>query len=151
MSQQCTTIMAQQALAHVFLRTGVAILGLGHGLLTRSYARSFRENFKWGPGRVAYLYSLIRGHPILPQGYSPKHLLWTLNFLLSYEKERRRCHSMKADWKTIRKFVWPTIIVISTLVPRFVSAICSLLTMRIIKILFLNDSHKDSMGKQTHW
>ena len=118
-----TTIIPQQALADVFLKTGTAILGLRHGLSTRSYAQSFRDNFKWGPGRAAYLYSLIERHPILPRGYGPKHLLWTLYFLVSYEKERRRCHYMKADRKTIRKFVWPTIIVISTLVPRFVSTI----------------------------
>lgn len=123
MSSSSSKTTPQQTLAGVFLQTGVALLGLRKGLLARSYVQKFRDNFKWGPGRTAYLYSLIKMHRILPRGYRPKHLLWTLNFLLTYEKERRRCLTMKADRKTMRKFVWPTIFVISTLVPRFVSLI----------------------------
>jgi hypothetical protein len=122
----------EQMLAYQFLITGMAMLRVKwHHLSLASRARRFRDNFKWGPGRLAHLYMLIKNHPILRglvRRYEPKDLLWTFYFLLSSAPERRICTILGADRKTIRKIKWPTIIAIASLAPELVSAILSLLS-----------------------
>jgi hypothetical protein len=115
----------EHALGHQFLKTGSAMLRLDKKDISEaSRARRFRENFKWGPGRLAYLLMLIKNHPVvrgLVQHYQPKHLLWTFYFLSSNATERRIGVTLGADRKTIRKIKWPTIIAIASLAPNFVS------------------------------
>jgi hypothetical protein len=115
----------QQALALEFLNVGCAMIKIPVGRSQRSRAAKFRHNFKWGPGRLAYLYSKIHLNPILPRGstgrYEVKHLLWTFYFLYDNGVERRRCYPMKTDRKTIRKYAWPTVYVIASLARSFVS------------------------------
>ena len=41
-----------------------------------------------------------------PLGSAPKHLLWSLSFLKEYSHEHYRRAIFKADEKTIRKWTW---------------------------------------------
>ncbi len=118
----------EQNLANQFLLAGSRMLRLNTRDISEvSRARRFRENFKWGPGRLAYLYTLIKDLQVLRglvhDHYQPKHLLWTFYFLCSYATERRMCIVLGADRKTIRKITWPTIIAIASLAPNFVSCL----------------------------
>ena len=108
-------------LTREFLEIGREILGLDPATCIATRLEKFRHNFKYMPARCAIIFSLTRNHPTLPKGYEPKHLLWTLYFLLTYTTERRLCCVLKADRKTIRKYTWPTITAIACLVPNFVS------------------------------
>jgi hypothetical protein len=81
----------------------------------------FRSNFKYSPSRCAFLYRYIRNDPVLPDGYGPQHLLWTLYFILTYAPERCLCCILNADRKTIRKYTWPTITALARLARQYVS------------------------------
>lgn len=72
------------------------------------------------PERCSFMFTRIRLHPAIPDKYEPKHLLWTLYFLLTYATERRLCCILRADRKTIRKYTWPTITAISSLAQRYI-------------------------------
>jgi hypothetical protein len=117
---------AEKALALHFLRVGSAMLGLNKKDISEaSRAQRFRDNFKWGPGRLAFLYVKIYEHPLLrglDLPYQPKHLLWTFFFLFTYATERRICVALNADRKTVRKVTWPTIMAIASLSSEFVSS-----------------------------
>ena len=102
----------------VFLKAGSEILRINHH--TR-LLQLFQYNFKYSPSRCAVIFLSIRGDRLLPQGYEPKHLLWTLYFLVTYVTERQLCCILHADRKTIRKYLWPTISAIARLLPRHVS------------------------------
>jgi hypothetical protein len=108
-------------LTRLFFDIGGDILGIGPRSSVDTRLRMFQSNFKYSPSRCAYLYRCIRNHPSLPEGYGPKHLLWTLYFLLTYATERRLCCILRADRKTIRKYTWPTITAIANLARHFVS------------------------------
>lgn len=43
---------------------------------------------------------------VVPQGGSPKHLLWALSFLRSYENETSFARTFNCEAKTARKWVW---------------------------------------------
>lgn len=49
----------------------------------------------------------------LPNGAEPKHLLWCLFFLKQYQPEHVRRVILKADEKTIRKWTWSLITLLS--------------------------------------
>lgn len=118
-------VSSENALARHFFSVGSAMLGLNKkDISDKSRAQRFRDNFKWGPGRLAFLYLQIKDHPMLrglDVQYKPKHLLWTFFFLSCYATERRICVALNADRKTVRKVTWPTIIAISALASEFVS------------------------------
>jgi hypothetical protein len=118
-------VSAEKALAFYFLRVGSAMLGLNKKDISEaSRAQRFRDNFKWGPSRLAFLYLRIKEHPLLrglDVQYQPKHLLWTFFFLFTYATERRICVALNADRKTVRKVTWPTIMAIASLSSEFVS------------------------------
>ena len=92
------------------------------GYCTTALVEKFCCNFKYSPSRCAYIYSRIINKSEIPDGYEPKHLLWTLHFLLTYATERRMCCFFKADRKTIRKYTWPTISAIASLHRQYVSS-----------------------------
>lgn len=130
-------------LTREFLEVGTKILGLDARSRMSTVLELFRSNFKYSPSRCAFLFERIIHHPILPTGYEPKHLLWTLHFLLTYAKERRMCCFLKADRKTIRKYTWPTITAIASLSHQYVSfhathpteRMSYLLTTLIVRVL----------------
>ncbi len=117
-------VRTQVELAQRFLKTGIEILGVNMASSSMTTVLSvYRYNFKYSPARCAFLFLRIRGHPILPDEFEPKHLLWTLYFLLTYGTERRLCCIFKADRKTIRKYTWPTISALASLADVYVSRI----------------------------
>jgi hypothetical protein len=107
-----------------FLRCSNDLLGIPDNASHRKKTVAFRDCFKVTPGRCSELFPLIRHHPALPDDVSlaPKHLLWTLHFMHTYGAERQRQYVMKADRRTIRKFVWPVIIALADLESQFVSS-----------------------------
>ena len=104
-----------------FLTAGTTILGLDPRSKVTTLIELFRSNFKYSPSRCAFLFLRIVHNPVLPDAYEPKHLLWTLNFLLTYATERRMCCFLRADRKTIRKYTWPTIAALASLSQQYVS------------------------------
>ena len=75
------------------------------------------------------MFALIRG--VMSPDYRPKHLLWTLCFLLTCDCERRLALFLGTNRNTLRKFTWPTIVAISKLSETVVSChvvclICSI-------------------------
>lgn len=114
-----TNITWFQLTRHI-LQVGAEILGLEAQTRMTSVAESFRYNFKYGPRRCAFLFVMTRHLPMIPDGYQPKHLLWTLYFLLTYQTERRLCCVFRADRKTIRKYTWPIINAIASLSRQYV-------------------------------
>ena len=108
-------------LTREFLKAGCEILRIDHRARVTTTLAKFRYNFKYTPERCSYLFVRICNHPAIPDNYEPKHLLWTLYFLLTYATERRMCCIFQADRKTIRKYTWPTITAIARLAPRYVS------------------------------
>ena len=107
-------------LSRHFLQVGADILGIEARASVTSLLESFRSNFKYGPARCAFLFIQTRQLPLIPNGYQPKHLLWTLYFLLTYATERRLCCVLRTDRKTIRKYTWPIISAIASLAPTLV-------------------------------
>lgn len=103
-----------------FMRTGLSIVHVDPGIRVARQLEIFRSNFKYTPSRCVFIFFQIRHLPMIPEGYEPKHLLWTLYFLLTYLTGRRLCHVLSADPKTLRKYIWTTIDAIASLAPNFV-------------------------------
>jgi hypothetical protein len=84
---------------------------LGH-LLTRhklegsseTGIRKFREFFGCSPEICSMVWNLLRDH--IPVYGTPSHLLWALLFLKRYLTEHVMSSLIGADEKTIRKWVW---------------------------------------------
>lgn len=137
-----------QVMTRSFFITGTEILGLN----SRSQSLTtlldvYQHNFKYSPSRCAFLFLRIRGNPFLPDEFEPKHLLWTLYFLLTYSTERRLCCILKADRKTIRKYTWPTISALASLADDYVSGM-----VVICNVTPINDaSFRRSFWKPLKW
>ena len=58
----------------------------------------------------------------MPDGAKPKHLLWALMKLNLYETDKRQAVSIKADPKTLRKWVWAMLEAIVSIENMVVSA-----------------------------
>ena len=83
-------------------------------------ARHFREFFGTSLVVVEKVWELLDTDFLLPDGYSPKHLLWALHFMKVYPKQSVGCTTVGAsegavDPKTHRKWVWAFIDVIAEL------------------------------------
>ena len=134
-----------------FLTAGTTILGLDPRSKVTTLIELFRSNFKYSPSRCAFLFLHIIDNPVLPDAYEPKHLLWTLNFLLTYATERRMCCFLRADRKTIRKYTWPTISALASLSRQHVSLLNKLPNSKmsfLIELIIILIVFKDSLGKQ---
>ena len=123
MNEKISKYPSQQNL-HM-LDIGVEILGLNPHVCIKTRLDAFRSNFKYSPTRCWYIFLLIRKKTILPSGYEPKHVLWTMYFLTTYATERRLCFILHADRATIRKYTWPTIAGIAHLSRIFASNLSS--------------------------
>lgn len=66
--------------------------------------RRFKSFFGITPKVCSIVWEKIRHDR--PIGFSPKHLLWGLNFLKQYTNEENRHSIFQADEKTIRKWTW---------------------------------------------
>lgn len=84
---------------------------LGHGLSghnlrnsERVGMRRYKAMFGVTPNVCHIIWKLIQ--PNLPKGSVPIHLLWALYFLKNYNSEEVNRVVLRADEKTIRKWVW---------------------------------------------
>ena len=68
--------------------------------------RQFRANFGCSSRVCAFLWNCLVVKGILPSGFLPKHLLWTLVFLKLYCSETTLAILCGCDEKMLRKWVW---------------------------------------------
>ena len=107
--------------ARDFLVVGLGILHVSPRLSVEHSWKAFMSNFKVDPHRCKQIYMLICNVECLPSSFEAKHLLWTLYFLHTYEKERRICYILGTDRKTYCKYIWPCVTAISSILPMIVS------------------------------
>ncbi len=96
-----------------FLKIGNTITKTKSGQKLSTKARRFKSHF----GVTPFVCSII-WHKIFdkaPDDYKPKHLLWGLNFLKQYTTEHTRHSLFGADEKTIRKWTWITVELMSSM------------------------------------
>jgi len=145
-TMRCQTLASRTRLNANFLKIGMDILGVDSSKCIASKFEYYKSFFKYDPARCAYIYLLIRNSILLPFGFQPKHVLWTLYFLTTYATERHMCVILKTDRVTIRKYIWPTISAIAALKRRFVSNTCSF--SLFLLCLTQYNPVEDSMGEQ---
>lgn len=75
--------------------------------------RRFKSHFGVTPFVCAIIWDKIFGEA--PNDYKPKYLLWGLNFLKHYSNEHTRHSLLRADEKTIRKWTWITVKLMSSM------------------------------------
>jgi len=140
-------------LTRCFLKTGIEILGVNPASSNMTTVLdAFKYNFKYSPSRCAFIYIRLLGNPLLPDEYQPKHLLWTIYFLLTYGTERRLCHILRADRKTIRKYTWSTIAAIASLEDDYVSDIRHRVTVELcLTSTYWTLTCADLLGESVHW
>jgi hypothetical protein len=68
--------------------------------------RRFRANLGCSSRVCSYVWNRIVAKGILPKGFLPTHLLWTLVFLKLYCCETILAILCGCDEKTLRKWVW---------------------------------------------
>lgn len=75
--------------------------------------RRFKCFFGVSPGVCSIIWDNVSSMVI--QGSQPKHLLWALNFMKRYTDEHTRRVLFKCDEKTLRKWSWHFVELISNL------------------------------------
>ena len=126
--------------------------------------RDFREYFGTHVLNVLYLWELIVGLDMVPDGGSHHNLLWALHYMKAYPKTRAMCSTCGGvDPKTMRKWVWEFITAIAGLEeilvsPRIVFApsllvivcvICTTTSELTSGLLFVDFSCQDLLGEET--
>lgn len=87
----------------VFRQIGCRFAGIvDNGSWTDWHRRKWVSLFGIAPLNCSNIWSDI----VIPQGGNPKHLLWALAFLRSYENETSFARSCGCEPKTARKWVW---------------------------------------------
>lgn len=91
--------------------TKESFIKLGNQYTESSMARSakvalrrFKSFFGAPPSVCSIIWDKIKNQ--VPVGGEPKHLLWSLLFLKQYTDEHTRRSIVGADEKTIRKWTW---------------------------------------------
>lgn len=79
----------------------------------KSNLRRFKSFFGVNPDICLIIWDMIKSEA--PLHSKPKHLLWCLNFLKQYSTEHERRSIFKADEKTIRKWTWIFVELLSNL------------------------------------
>ncbi len=87
-----------------FLALGNQISNTKKGQKESTKTRRFKSFFGVTPHVCSIVWTKIFG--VAPIGFQPKHLLWGLTFLKQYPNEHNRHSTLKADEKTIRKWTW---------------------------------------------
>lgn len=75
--------------------------------------RRFKSFFGVTPNVCSIIWKKLQNE--LPDGAEPKHLLWCLLFLKQYSNEHNRHSILGADEKTIRKWTWTFIELLSNM------------------------------------
>ena len=106
-----------------FFRVGNVLIGAKRERRTAAAAvERFKAFFKVHPRRCAEIFALIRNKmPENRKNIQPKHLLWTLHFMLTYDIERRIAPKLGTNRNTLREWIWPIMIAIAGLKDEVVS------------------------------
>lgn len=99
--------------ASIFLKIGNRITKTKCGQKTSTKTRRFKSHFGVTPFVCSIIWMKIIEQA--PDDYKPKHLLWGLNFLKTYTDEHARHSLFGADEKTIRKWTWVTVKLMSSM------------------------------------
>jgi len=88
----------------------VTFLEMGHEIVGSRYfsETSAREDFMAWYGTEPLVVALLWRYlaPLVVRECKPKHLLWALHFLKSYDVERNTSRFFRVDRKTYRKWSW---------------------------------------------
>ena len=82
----------------------VKILNLNEKLCKNTLKEKFRCHIGCSFEVCADAWNRMVERDSLPSGAKPKHLLWTLMFLMLYDTQRRSSVVLNSDKKTIRKW-----------------------------------------------
>lgn len=96
-----------------FLQLGSQISKTKRGQKESTKTRRFKSFFGITPYVCSVAWTKIVD--IAPFGFQPKHLLWGLTFLKQYTSEHNRHSTLTADEKTIRKWTWIAVKLLSGL------------------------------------
>jgi hypothetical protein len=105
-----------------FLKLGHDIVGQPRtAYLLRGIRDKFMSLYGTEPVVAALLWDLLPDHVKEKPGCEPKHLLWALNFLKSYDTAINNGICFRCDETTFQKWTWYLLKHIKTLTPQIVS------------------------------
>ncbi len=114
--------------------TYVSIMNYATTIIGRFSHRRFVGTFGTSISVASYLWYLLQD--TRPRGSSCKHMLWALMFLKTYDTEHQIHNVLQVDEKTMRKWVWKFIDLISNLdIVRFFRCIFFLRHMTCVDLL----------------
>ena len=97
--------------SEAFTDIGKRIMRRNEGIGKKTFERRFVSNFgmssEWVPLLWWLLMTNIPDFPI--SGVEPRHLMWTLLFMKTYDTEARLAAQCECDEKTLRKWIWRVI------------------------------------------
>lgn len=99
-------------LTNLFWMEGLAIIKHKAQNSTMTGYRKYITFFGVSPNVCAVAWKLLKRKP---QGSQPKHLLWSLLFLKTYNKEHVNASLAGADEKTFREWSWKFVKMLSDL------------------------------------
>lgn len=89
---------------HIFLKLGNVYTETKATASKHVAIRRFKSFFGVTPRVSSLIWDKLEN--AVPSGGTPMHLLWSLNFLKQYSVEHCRRSTFHADEKTIRKWTW---------------------------------------------
>ena len=111
--------------SEVFLAIGKRIMRREEGTGKKLFNRRFVSNFGMSSEWIPLLWWLLMTN--LPDfsasGVEPRHIMWTLFFMKTYETEARLAAQCECDEKTLRKWIWRVIDHLAALSVHLVSVI----------------------------
>ena len=119
--------------------------------------RFFLSLFGVSSNVVSQLWNLIENQGSHPKGFSPTHLLWTMCFIKVYGREETLSTLFGCDEKTMRKWVWIGLSIISDIDSLVCSILCdsdcntsTVVTLNEFFSFFLLGFILDQVGKQIY-
>lgn len=104
--------LSMDSLTKTFWDEGVSIMKHKSCNSTMTGYRKFRSFFGVSPNVCAVTWKLIQNKP---QGSEPKHLLWCLLFLKTYNTEHVNASIAEVDEKTFREWTWKFVALLARL------------------------------------
>lgn len=157
---KASTLCAFQSVL-VALQMGKSFFfNLGFGLISqgkeprdasRTAMLQFWSMYGISPRVCAGLWAIVYEHGV-PHACKPVHLMWTLLFLTLYSTEYQLAMMVRADEKTIQKWVWMIIFALDACQDKYVSGFVS-----YFYFLFASTNSfplcftTDKMGRSLHW
>lgn len=89
----------------------------------REGLRSFKARFGCSPDVCSVLWEMMSIRRTKPRNMTPKHLLWALLFMKTYNSETMLSGLLDVERKTFRKWIWLVIRQIQRLKRKVVSVI----------------------------